>query len=123
MVAGRNSKEFWCPGSTLKVKFDNANPLAYGMPAEGLALFLSGNPAFEITPSEHNERYEIDRHATPTATSCRAAGSSGGEPWPRKRRWSRRNTGTGRVILIGFRAQHRAQTHGTFKLLFNALIR
>ncbi|MCX6615563.1 MAG: M14 family metallopeptidase [Acidobacteria bacterium] len=122
VVASQSSKEFWCPGSTLKVKFDNAHPLAYGMPAEGLALYLSGNPAFEIVPSQHNERYEVVvRYAD--RDLLQSGWLVGEQTLAKKAAMVAAGYGSGRVILFGLRPQHRAQTHATFKLLFNALIR
>jgi len=105
-----------------KVVFDNANPLAYGMPPEGLALHMSGSPAFEIIPGEHNERYEVVvRYAD--RDLLESGWLIGEQTLARKAGMVAAKYGDGRVILIGFRTQHRAQTHGTFKLLFNALIR
>jgi hypothetical protein len=116
-----SSSELWCPGSTLRVRFDTANPLAYGMPSQGLALYLGGNPAFEITPGEHNERYEtVVRFAD--RDLLQSGWLLGEERLAKKGAMVSARCGQGRVILIGFRAQHRAQTHGAFKLLFNALI-
>jgi hypothetical protein len=52
------SKRFWSPGSTLLVEVDTSNPLAYGMPAWAIALFLDGNQAYEVIPSDRNHRVE-----------------------------------------------------------------
>ncbi len=120
VLAGKSTLEFWCPGSTLKVTFDNTNPLAYGMPSHGLALYLD-SPAFEITaPSAENYdivvRYE-DRDLLESGWLI------GEENLARKAAVVSAKLGQGRVVLIGFPAQHRAQMHGTYKLLFNALVR
>jgi glutamine amidotransferase-like uncharacterized protein len=45
----------------------------------------------------------------------------GGERLERKAAVVEYKVGKGRVVLIGFRPQHRAQPHRTFKLLWNAL--
>jgi hypothetical protein len=121
VVAGLGSKEFWCPGSTLKVTFNNTNPLAYGMPSEGLALHISGSAAFEIGSTDRGDQYEIvARYAD--RELLQSGWLVGEESLARKAAMVSAKYGEGRVLLIGFRAQHRAQTHGTFKLLFNALV-
>ncbi len=114
-----DSKEFFCSGSTLKVNINNEHPLAYGMPDEGLILFWS-NPAFEIVPNPHNELYQ-----TVVRFKEKDLLQSGwliGEKYlAKKAALVSTQKGEGRIVLIGFHTQHRCQTHGTFKLLFNCL--
>jgi hypothetical protein len=120
VLEGKNTKEFWCPGSTLKATFDNANPLAYGMPAHGLALYLN-SPAFEIT-AQNAENYEtVARYED--RDLLESGWLVGEENLARRAAVVAAKLGQGRVVLIGFPAQHRAQMHGTYKLLFNALVR
>ena len=118
---GLSSTEFWSPGSTLKVNIDNTHPLAYGMPDEGLITFLRNNAAYQITATPRNER--ADRIVTFVDRDILQSGwLLGEEVISNKAAMVSMEHGQGRVILIGFRTQHRAQTHGTFKLLFNALV-
>ncbi len=109
------SEEFFCPGSTVKASFDNSHPLAYGMPDDGLVLFW-GSPTFQIKPSQHNEWYQtIVRYGE--ADLLQSGWLIGEEHIAKKAGMVVAKKGKGRVILIGFRTQNRAQTHGTFKLL------
>jgi len=113
--------EFFCPGSTLKAHFTNNDPLAYGMPEEGLVLFRS-SPTFRIKSGRNNDHYKtivryVDKNVLQSGwliSEKRIAKKAG---------MVEAKVGHGRVILIGFRTQHRCQTHGTFKLLFNTMIR
>jgi hypothetical protein len=120
IVGDLPTKQFWCPGSTLKVDIDPTNPLGYGMPKQSLALYLQGDPVFQITPSSSNERYSIivsyEKRDILQSGWLVGEGNITG-----KAAMISAEMGKGKVILIGFRAQHRAQTYGTFKLFFNSL--
>ncbi|MCJ7682444.1 MAG: peptidase M14 family protein, partial [Candidatus Aminicenantes bacterium] len=116
-----SSKEFFCPGSTLRADFDNSHPLAFGMPDDGYVVFYSGM-AFEVTPGQNSENYEtIVRYKKKDILQ---SGWLDGEDYlSGKAAMIQTQVGKGRIVLIGFRPQNRSQAHGTYKLLFNALIR
>jgi hypothetical protein len=121
VVANLNSKEFWCPGSTLRAAFDVDHSLAYGMPGGGLVVYFTGNPVFEISSTQKAEQYEVFARYAPR--DLLESGWLVGEAHlAGKAAAVAAKHGQGRVILLGFRPQHRAQTHATFKLVFNALL-
>jgi hypothetical protein len=119
VLTGKSTLEFWCPGSTLHANFDTTNPIAYGMPAHGLALYLD-SPAFEIT-AQDAQNYEIAaRYAD--RDLLESGWLVGEDNLARRAAVVTAKMGQGRVVLLGFPVQHRAQMHGTYKLLFNALV-
>jgi hypothetical protein len=91
------------------------------MPEEGLAVFLAGSQAWEVVPTARNERVEtIVRF--PDRDLLHSGWLIGEQVIAKKAAMVSAQLGRGRVVLIGFRPQHRAQTHGTFKLVFNVLL-
>ncbi len=120
VVAGLPSKQFWAPGSTLRARFASDHPLVHGMPSEGLVLFMAGSQAYEVTSTERSQDVAI--LATYVDRDILQSGWLLGESViARKAAAVAVQQGKGRVVLLGFRPQNRAQTHGTFKLVFNAL--
>ncbi|HLK63337.1 MAG TPA: M14 family metallopeptidase [Bryobacteraceae bacterium] len=120
VLTGKTTKEFWCPGSTLKVNIETTNPIAYGMPTQALALYLN-SPAFEITAQNSQDYEVVVRYAD--RELLESGWLVGEENLARRAAVVSAKLGQGKVVLIGFPAQHRAQTHGTYKLLFNTLVR
>lgn len=116
-----DSKEFFCPGSTLRVQFDLTNPLAYGLPEEGIILF-SSSTAFEILPADNSGRYRVVARY-PEKDILQSGWLIGEKKLSKRAAMIEADYEQGQIVLIGFRPQHRAQTHGTFKILFNTFIR
>ena len=120
ILYGKSADEFFCPGSTLRAHVNVCHQLGYGMPAGGV-IFAWDSPAFEILPSRFNHKYEVIVEY-PEKNLLQSGWLNGEELLSKKAALVSVKYGDGRVILFGFRPQHRAQTHGTFKLLFNALV-
>lgn len=118
VVDGVSSKQFFAPGSMLRTKFETSKPLAYGMPAEGLVLYDSA-PVFDVAATGAPG---ITAAASYPSGKLLQSGWLDGEALiASKTSLLEVAYGKGRLVLTGFGPQNRAQTHGTFKVLFNAI--
>ncbi|OGD21163.1 MAG: hypothetical protein A2W03_12950 [Candidatus Aminicenantes bacterium RBG_16_63_16] len=114
-------EDFVCTGSLLRLEFDTANPLAYGMPKEGAGVFAE-SCAFDIMPSFGSKK-EPRSAAKYAGENLLMSGWIHGEKLIRdKSAVLDVPLGSGRVVLLGFPVQFRGQSFGTFKLLFNAIL-
>lgn len=105
------------PGSLLRVRLEPSHPVTYGMPEDVDAMHTLNNG---YTPGRGaDELRAIARYADDGL--LRSGYAIGENRLKGLLAAFEMPLGQGRVIVLGFRPQHRGQTWGTFKLLFNAL--
>jgi hypothetical protein len=115
------SEKFNCPGSMLRIRMDPGHPLSHGLQLEEAAYFAE-SPAFQTRPTDARiERHVVASYPDDARDILVSGYLKGGELLEKRAAVVEFKVGKGRVVLIGFRPQHRAQPHRTFKLLWNAL--
>lgn len=115
-LEGLKSSVFYCPGSILGLDVDTTQPLARGLPRDVNAYFIN-SAAFDVTDPQRVR--VIARYSTDNL--LRSGWLLGEDKLRGKVALAEVPMGHGRVVLFGFRPQHRAQTWGTFPFIFNAI--
>lgn len=113
------SERPYAPGSILRTLVDTAHPLAAGM-ADTAAVYFTNSTTIDLSAVPNATpvlRYPAAADALLMSGYLSGAGSIAG-----KTALAVAPVGRGDVVLFGFRPQHRGQSVGTFKLLFNALL-
>jgi hypothetical protein len=129
---GHEEKRFFCPGSLLRIDLDPAHPLAFGMNRAAPIMYVN-SPVFENLErpkdkkedpfmAQYKPGFKVDCVATyPHMNPLMSGWLENSEVIHGKAALVQARLGQGSAVLIGFRGQFRAQAHGTFKVLFNAI--
>jgi hypothetical protein len=112
-------EKYFIPGSILKVKVNNSNPLAYGMP-EKVNVYFNRSPVFRLLPEASFKGIEPvswfeDKKPLMSGWAMGQEYLKGGTAVVDAQ------VGEGRLFLFGPEITFRAQPHGTFKFLFNGI--
>ncbi len=112
-----DTKNFFIPGSIVRAKVDNRQPLAYGMPGE-VDIFFNRAQTFQPTANAMlNKVSWFDGK-----NLLRSGWAVGEEKLSGTIAVADLDIGRGKLFLMGPEVTQRAQPYGTFKFLFNALL-
>jgi hypothetical protein len=115
------ASDFACPGSILRARRSAPHPVTWGLP-EDLALFVDEPIAFQtVPPGPEVERHVLAAYPGDGRDVLLSGWIHGADKLERRAAAVALRHGRGKIVLLGFRAQHRAQTHGTYGFLFNAI--
>jgi hypothetical protein len=118
VLQGLPNDKFYCAGSLLRVERENPEmPVNYGVPDAPVVMFERG-PAFETLPGFKGAVLAKYAKETDPLESGMILHS---EVLHDKDAALELGYGRGRILLYGFKPQQRAQAHGTYRYLFNAL--
>ena len=112
--------DFFCPTSILELDVDGTTPLGYGFAGKVPAVFSKGPVLETWVPPAGWDRKVVASYAKDGVLLSgwiRGEDIISGKAAVVDCEWKK-----GRIVLIGIRAQHRAQSHGTYKFLLNALL-
>jgi len=118
VLEGLKSSEFYCPGSILRLTVDTNAPLAHGFGRDVDAYFINSS-AFDVTGDGGGRVHTVARYADKDV--LRSGWLLGEKYLAGKIALAEVSLGQGRVVLFGFRPQHRAQTWGTFLFIWDAI--
>jgi len=110
--------KFFCAGALLRIEMNHPDmPVNYGVPDSPVVMFERG-PAFETLPGFKGAILAKYSKQTDALESGMILHS---EMLEDKAAALELTYGEGHILLYGFKPQHRAQAHGTYRYLFNAL--
>jgi hypothetical protein len=117
-VSGLPPRDFYVPGSILRIQIDTTLALAAGIPAEGVA-WLESALAFEAR--DPSRVRVIARYPAQPGEILLSGWLIGAAQLGGRAALAEVRTGRGRVVLFGFRPQYRGQSLATLPLFFNAI--
>jgi hypothetical protein len=112
-------EQHFAPGTIVRIEVDTRHPLGYGM-AESTFGFYNNSPFFALVEGFASQRTDVVARY-PNTEVVGSGWLRGEELMAGRAAVVSIEMHPGRVVLFGLRPQHRAQTHATFPLLFNAL--